>query len=123
MNTKHTDTGDLISSETGVTLKRRTFMKAGMAVAGTGAALGSLPFKAMAKAESQSAPAKETKEVWSSCMVNCQSRCPIKYHVEDGVIVRSESDINGDDAYGEHQVRACLRGRASRRRIYSPDSS
>ena len=54
-------------------------------------------------------------------MVNCLSRCPLKYHVEDGVIVRTETDDYGTDEYGEHQVRACLRGRSSRRRVYNAD--
>ena len=120
MNTKHTDTGGVISSAAGATLKRRTFVKASVAAAGTGAAITSLPFKALAKSEAEAKTA-ETKKVWSSCMVNCQSRCPIKYHVEDGVIVRCESDSSGDDEFGNHQVRACLRGRSSRRRVYSPD--
>ena len=34
----------------------------------------------------------------------------------------SETDNTGDDNYdGLHQVRACLRGRSMRRRVYNPD--
>ncbi|MCV5918433.1 molybdopterin-dependent oxidoreductase, partial [Escherichia coli] len=33
-----------------------------------------------------------------------------------------ETDNTGDDVYNHnHQVRACLRGRSMRRRVYSPD--
>ncbi len=40
----------------------------------------------------------------------------LKAHVKDGRIIRIETD-NGD----EPQIRACLRGRAYRQRVYSPD--
>ena len=89
-------------------------MKASAAAGGAGLALSGLPFKALAKNHEEAEPAPKTEEVWSSCMVNCLSRCPIKYHVEDGVIVRTETDNYGNDEYGEHQVRACLRERSSR---------
>ncbi len=40
----------------------------------------------------------------------------LKVHVEQGRIVRIETDTRG-----EPQLRACLRGRAYRQRVYSPD--
>jgi anaerobic dimethyl sulfoxide reductase subunit A len=65
-------------------------------------------------------PANET--VWSACTVNCGSRCPLRMHVVDGEIKYVETDNTGDDNYdGLHQVRACLRGRSMRRRVYNPD--
>lgn len=43
-------------------------------------------------------------------------------HVVDGEIKYVETDNTGDDNYdGLHRVRACLRGRSMRRRVYNPD--
>jgi anaerobic dimethyl sulfoxide reductase subunit A len=42
-------------------------------------------------------------------------------HVSDGEIKWVETDNTGNDEYGNHQVRACLRGRSMRRRVYNPD--
>jgi anaerobic dimethyl sulfoxide reductase subunit A len=50
--------------------------------------------------------------------LDCGGRCPVRLHVQDGVIVRIEGDDNGDP---EKQLRACLRGRAYRKFIYHPD--
>ncbi len=58
---------------------------------------------------------------WSACAVNCGSRCALRMHVVDGVIKWVETDNTGNDLYGDHQVRACLRGRSIRRRINHPD--
>jgi len=49
---------------------------------------------------------------------DCGGRCPLRFHVKDGVIVRIEGDDYGDS---EKQLRACLRGRAYRKFIYHPD--
>ncbi|WP_428460010.1 DMSO/selenate family reductase complex A subunit [Photobacterium makurazakiensis] len=105
------------------TLSRRSLMKNSAVLGGLGAIAGgiTLPFYSVANDKEESSPHHPTKTVWSSCMVNCQCRCPLKYHVEDGVIVRSETDDQGTDDYGDHQVRACLRGRSSRKRIYNVD--
>ena len=67
---------------------------------------------------------KEEKQVMNACLVNCGSRCPLKCHVVDGVIrwiSQEDNDGTGDDTFGDHQVRACLRGRMQRHRIYNPD--
>ena len=61
------------------------------------------------------------KIVWSSCNVNCGSRCPLRLHVKDGKVVRVESDNTGENSYGTHEIRACLRGRGLRKWVYSPD--
>lgn len=80
-----------------------------------------LPFSRMAHAADTPAPASE-KVVWSACTVNCGSRCPLRMHVVDGAIKYVETDNTGDDNYdGLHHVRACLRGRSMRRRVYNPD--
>jgi len=52
----------------------------------------------------------------TGCCHDCGGRCVLKAHVKDGQIIRIETD-NGE----EPQIRACLRGRAYRQRVYSPD--
>jgi len=52
----------------------------------------------------------------TGCCHDCGGRCVLKAHVRNGKIIRFESD-NGKDP----QIRACLRGRAYRQRVYSPD--
>lgn len=116
LNSNKTDSGGGIS--------RRDLVK-GTTLAGIAAAVGgiSLPFKSI-RAEKLQAPAKSTDEkiVWSACTVNCGSRCPLRMHVVDNEIRYVETDNTGNDNYeGLHQVRACLRGRSMRRRVYNPD--
>lgn len=106
-------------------ISRRTLLKS-VALGGLAAAAGSisLPFgiRPVAAAVSQAMTPNEEKVVWSACTVNCGSRCPLRMHVVDGHILYSETDNTGDDLYdGLHQVRACLRGRSMRRRVYNPD--
>ncbi|YCI79946.1 dimethylsulfoxide reductase subunit A [Enterobacteriaceae bacterium] len=106
-------------------ISRRTLMKStalgALALAAGGV---SLPFglRPAAAAVGSALNAAQEKTVWSACTVNCGSRCPLRMHVADGVIRYVETDNTGDDAYdGLHQVRACLRGRSMRRRVYNPD--
>ena len=77
-----------------------------------------LPFSQIVRAAE--VPVEE-KAVWSSCTVNCGSRCLLRLHVKDDTVYWVESDTTGDDVYGNHQVRACLRGRSIRRRMNHPD--
>ena len=58
----------------------------------------------------------ETYIVNTSCSHDCGGRCVLKAHVKDGKIVRIESDTGE-----EPQLRACLRGRAYRQKLYAPD--
>ncbi|VFS58040.1 Dimethyl sulfoxide reductase DmsA precursor [Kluyvera cryocrescens] len=82
-----------------------------------------LPFSRIVSAADAIAPATAAERItWSACTVNCGSRCPLRMHVVDGEIKYVETDNTGDDDYeGLHQVRACLRGRSMRRRVYNPD--
>ena len=99
-------------------LTRRSFLKWSAVLGGTTAlAGGGLSLGLMAAQDSSPG----TKVVWSSCNVNCGSRCPLRLFVEDGQITRVETDNTGDDVYGMHQVRACVRGRTIRQRVYNPD--
>ncbi len=59
--------------------------------------------------------------IWGACSVNCGSRCALRLHVKDNEVTWVETDNTGSDEYGNHQVRACLRGRSIRRRINHPD--
>jgi anaerobic dimethyl sulfoxide reductase subunit A len=52
---------------------------------------------------------------------NCGGRCVLKLHVKDGVIKRIETDDRPTDDIRDPQLRACIRGRAYRRRQYHPD--
>lgn len=105
-------------------VSRRGLMKTtaigGLAVASSAL---SLPFSRLTSAaEAVAAVKPDEKVVWSACTVNCGSRCPLRMHVIDGEIKYVETDNTGDDNYeGLHQVRACLRGRSMRRRVYNPD--
>ena len=56
------------------------------------------------------------KIVNTGCCHDCGGRCTLKAHVKDGKIIRFETD-NGE----EPQLRACLRGRAYRQKVYHPD--
>jgi anaerobic dimethyl sulfoxide reductase subunit A len=51
---------------------------------------------------------------------NCGGRCLLIAHVQDGVIVRLETD-DRPDSLASPQLRACPRGRAYLRRQYHPD--
>ncbi|MDK9364483.1 selenate/tellurate reductase subunit YnfE [Lelliottia wanjuensis] len=83
----------------------------------------SLPFglKSAAAAVQQAVQPAADKVVWGACSVNCGSRCALRLHVKDDEVYWVETDNTGEDIYGNHQVRACLRGRSIRRRINHPD--
>ena len=60
--------------------------------------------------------AGEEKIIATACSSHCGGRCILRVHVRGGVIVRIETD-DGE----EPQLRACLRCRAYRQRVYDPD--
>lgn len=104
-------------------VSRRKLVKT-TAIGGLAAASSafSLPFSRLAFAAQPANSAGAEKVVWSACTVNCGSRCPLRMHVVDGEIKYVETDNTGNDDYeGLHQVRACLRGRSMRRRVYNAD--
>ncbi len=80
-----------------------------------------LPFQpAQAEAITVDSDAKD-QVVWGMCSVNCGSRCALRMHVKHDEVYWVETDNTGDDQFGEHQVRACLRGRSMRRRMNHPE--
>lgn len=104
---------------------RRSFLKwsgavgGGAALVGTAAHFGLMP--GVGPANAATAGSSESTFAWSSCNVNCGSRCPLRMEVKDGTIVRVLPDNTGNDELGSQQIRACVRGRAIRQRIYNPD--
>lgn len=97
---------------------RRSFVKwSGVTAIGVGAVAGLQPV-AQAPADGR---ADVDATVWSVCTVNCHCCCPLRVQVKDGVVVRVLPDNTGSDEFYDQQVRACVRGRSIRQRIYSPD--
>lgn len=102
-------------------LSRRSFL-GWSAAAGSAALVFSQAPKAFPGAkESLEEQPHDKKIVWSACTVNCGSRCPLRLVVEDGTITRVLPDNTGDNEIGTQQIRACVRGRSIRHRIYNPD--
>lgn len=104
-------------------LTRRGALTAG-ALASMGGALSS-PFLFAARARAEDGkgynvpPEGDVK--WSACTVNCGSKCALRMHVVDGAIRWVETDNTGKDEFGDHQARACARGRSMRHRVYNAD--
>jgi len=65
--------------------------------------------------------AGEIKKVPVGCGHNCGGSCLLIAHVEDGVVRRITTDESLPDESGALQLRACLKGRAYRQRLYHPD--
>ena len=61
------------------------------------------------------------KKVPVACGHNCGGGCSLIAHVEDGVVKRITSDESSPDEPGRAQLRACLKGRAYRQRLYHPE--
>lgn len=100
-------------------VKRRSVLKWGAMLGSIAAVSGGGLFYGLKQANGKAT--KDEKTVWTSCNVNCGSRCLLRAHVTDGVLTRIETDNGGDETYGLHEIRACLRGRSMRRRLYAPD--
>ena len=116
----------MAETSVGTPLTRRSFVKAS-ALAGLGAAAAasgaSSLFGERAYADEAAAQEDASDEtvVWGHCSVNCEGRCALRLHVKDDEVTWVESDNTGDDEYGDHQIRACLRGRSIRRWLNHPD--
>ena len=68
----------------------------------------------------------EERILWNSCNVNCGSRCPVRVVTKNKQIIRIETDNTGrpeacNFGNDQPQVRACLRGRSIKQRVYSKD--
>ncbi|NLS13754.1 molybdopterin-dependent oxidoreductase [Vibrio sp. SM6] len=99
-------------------LSRRSFLKLS-AYLGAGAFIATQPLNAIAAAVVETHVGEITK--WHNCWAHCHSSCLLKIVTENGQIKRIETDDQGNDEFGQHQVRACLRGRSLHKRTFSPD--
>ncbi|MGA4506971.1 DMSO/selenate family reductase complex A subunit [Propionibacteriaceae bacterium G1746] len=110
-----------ITQETGPSPTRRRFLAWSGIAGGTAGVLG-LGGCGLQKKDAASGDAyPEDRRVMSSCTVNCGSRCPLLLAVKDGQIIRVDPEETGDDELGSQQIRACVRGRSIRQRIYSAE--
>lgn len=101
-------------------LKRREFIKYSSLLGGA-AVVGGLPLKTIAASKDDNNIGPD-HTIWNACSVDCGSRCALQVHVKNDKITYVESDTRGDDkVFGEHQIRACLRGRSIKQRVYNPD--
>ncbi len=108
-----------MSVDSPATISRRSLLKWSGAVAGSATLVGTAVNVGMPAAADGRADVDKT--VWSACVVNCGSRCPLRLQVKDGVVVRVLPDNTGDNELMTRQIRACVRGRSMRQRIYNAD--
>jgi anaerobic dimethyl sulfoxide reductase subunit A len=60
----------------------------------------------------------QVKIIRTTSAFDCGGRCPLRFHVKDGKIIRVEGD---DSADSDNQLRACLRCRSIRGYLYNPE--
>jgi anaerobic dimethyl sulfoxide reductase subunit A len=122
------DKANLIRSA--LNLTRRDFVQISAATAAAGmTGIGVGARKAQAFADEPYPKDDDLTTVVTSCAHNCGSRHALIAHKKGDVIVRLSSDDGrfqadgffGKDTEQEPQLRACLRGRAYRARLYSPE--
>lgn len=102
-------------------IPRRSFLKWSGALVGTAAIAGGLKLTASDTGHAEAAePDPDVTIVPSACGHNCGGRCVLKAHVKDGKIIRITTDTEPDEPDAP-QLRACLRGRSYRTRVYHPD--
>lgn len=103
-------------------ISRRRFLQWSTALGGGIAASAVLPLPTLADATAKTASKEAYDHVkWAGCTINCGSKCPVRVFVKNGKIHHVETDNTGEDVFGDHQVRACLRGRSNRYRVYNPN--
>ncbi|MDO8834275.1 MAG: molybdopterin-dependent oxidoreductase, partial [Vicinamibacterales bacterium] len=107
-------------------LSRRCFLT--LSTLAGGAALSARWFETLLAASGEPGPALDSLQgpgvriIRTGCPAhNCGGRCLLRVHVRDGVIVRIDTDDRGTDTPESPQLRACVRGRAYRRRQYQGD--
>ncbi|CZE46694.1 DMSO/selenate family reductase complex A subunit [Campylobacter geochelonis] len=95
---------------------RRNFLKWSGLVASSCASLAANPINAASNA-------LKDEEYYgvNGCPVNCGSKCFLRPHIKNGVITHIETDNEGDDEYDKRQIRACVRGRSTKYRLYHKD--
>jgi len=101
---------------------RRSFMK-WSAMFGSAVLGGKRTFREIFKPyKPELTQENEIKIVRTGCPAhNCGGRCLLKVYVRDGIITRIETDDRPGDDISDPQLRACIRGRSYRKRVYHPD--
>ncbi|MGE4266762.1 MAG: molybdopterin-dependent oxidoreductase [Deferribacterales bacterium] len=56
-----------------------------------------------------------------TCWVGCSGGCINRAYVKDGVVIRQKTDDRFKDTMENPQYRGCMKGRTTRRLIYSPE--
>ena len=103
-------------------MDRRCFMKMGALLAGGMTTLGTLVGCGDSRRTVRIPGQLEkdgTRIIRAGCPAhNCGGRCVLKLYVKEEKIVRIETDDRPTDELSDPQLRACIRGRAYRRRQY-----
>ena len=110
-------------------LNRRDFVRTALAAGAAAGASKGVTTAASAFAYEPYPTDDELTTVVTSCAHNCGSRHMLVAHKKGDVIVRLSTDTGvyqegghfGKDTELEPQIRACLRGRSYRARLYSPE--
>ncbi|PKH60032.1 dimethyl sulfoxide reductase subunit A [Shewanella sp. Choline-02u-19] len=103
-------------------MERRSFLKMSAAMGCAATVTGCNSSSSDAEVVAPTTPTTAVEKMnWSACLVNCGSNCPVRVYSTEGVITRVESNFTVSDKYGDHDVRACPRGRSLRKRVYAPD--
>jgi len=101
-------------------LDRRSFLKLTGAAAGSVAAAEVFGPLALDLIHTDDIKEDGTRIVSVACNNNCGGRCHLKAHIKDGKVIRISTD-ESPDSDSKPQLRACLKGRAIRNRLYHPD--
>ncbi|MFC2133636.1 DMSO/selenate family reductase complex A subunit [Bacteroidota bacterium] len=103
-------------------MDRRDFIK-WTAIAGCTAAMAGGAGEVILAIENKTHPfIFADKVIRTGCPAhNCGGKCLLKVHVKSGKIVRIETDDRPTDTVDDPQLRACIRGRAYRKRQDHPD--
>lgn len=103
-------------------LSRREFLKWSSALGATALTVGGVS-EVISSIESKTQPfVLADRIVRTGCPAhNCGGRCLLKVYVKNEKIIRIETDDRPTDTIENPQLRACIRGRAYRKRQYHPD--
>jgi DmsA/YnfE family anaerobic dimethyl sulfoxide reductase A subunit len=112
-------------------VSRRTFIKGSAlaalaAAAGTNGMFGAAPASAKESSSDADQPGYDPERedgdvVWNTCVFCGFTRCPMRFHVKDGIYQYTEADNTGSSEFGGIQARACLRGRTQALKLNHPD--
>lgn len=105
-----------MSASVFASMSRRGFLRR----SALGAAAAGFGLSPMSQAVASAMDDVETV-TWTSCTVNCGSRCPMRVVSKNGVVIRMEPENTGADRCDSPHVRACQRGRSMRQRLYSAE--